>query len=199
MSLSHKHIGLKVLAKIKIYILSRAKLLITVWDEIPCNQSSHFGSLKKLCVDLIKINLHYLVCVCVCLFRWERLHQRMNDFPYWDFAWKLWVFLLTIERQWFCLKKQKSTYEKTQMSKLHCWYQDQLKYGFCKKSLRKDEPLTSWTLFWAFLSSHLGGFAVGATANPPKSDDKYAQKSVQLVRGSSFQSDFLQNLYFNTQ
>ena len=27
---------------------------------------------------------------------------------------------------------------------------------------------------------------MGATVNPPKSDDKYAQKSVQLVRGSSF-------------
>ena len=36
-----------------------------------------------------------------------------------------------------------------------------LMYGFCKKSLRKDEPLTSWTLFfWAYLSSLLGGFAV---------------------------------------
>ena len=34
---------------------------------------------------------------------------------------------------------------------------------------------------------------LGATANPPKIDDKYAQKSVQLVRGSSFRSDFLQN------
>ena len=34
--------------------------------------------------------------------------------------------------------------------------------------------------------------------NPPKSDDKYAQKSVQQVRGLSFQSDFLQNPYFNT-
>ena len=38
-----------------------------------------------------------------------------------------------------------------------------------------------------------------ATANPPKSDDKYAQKSVQLVRGSSFRSDFLQNPYFKTR
>ena len=36
-----------------------------------------------------------------------------------------------------------------------------------------------------------------ATANPPKSDDKYAQKSVQLVRVSSFRSDFLQNQYFS--
>jgi hypothetical protein len=30
MCLSNKHVGLKILAKIKIYILSRAKLLITV-------------------------------------------------------------------------------------------------------------------------------------------------------------------------
>ena len=36
MSLSHEHVGIKILAKIKIYNLSRAKLLITVWDEIPC-------------------------------------------------------------------------------------------------------------------------------------------------------------------
>ena len=42
-------------------------------------------------------------------------------------------------------------------------------------------------------------FWVGATANPPKSDDKYAQKSVQLVRGSSFRSDFLQNPFFNNR
>ena len=28
-------------------------------------------------------------------------------------------------------------------------------------------------------------------------DEKYAQKSVQLVRGSSFRSDFLQNPYFS--
>ena len=35
------------------------------------------------------------------------------------------------------------------------------------------------------------------TANPPKSDDKYAQKGVQLVRVSPFRSDFLQNPYFS--
>ena len=32
--------------------------------------------------------------------------------------------------------------------------------------------------------------------NPPKSDGKYAQKSVQLVRGSPFRNDLLQNPYF---
>ena len=30
-----------------------------------------------------------------------------------------------------------------------------LKYGFCNKSFRKDEPLTSWTLFSTYLSSKL--------------------------------------------
>ena len=52
--------------------------------------------------------------------------------------------------------------------------------------------------FWAHFSSVLGGFAVaGATANPLKTDDKYAVNCVQLVRVSSFQSDFLQNPYFS--
>ena len=37
---------------------------------------------------------------------------------------------------------------------------------------------------------------LGAIANPPKSDDKYVEKSVQLVRGSSFRNDMLQNSYF---
>ena len=43
--------------------------------------------------------------------------------------------------------------------------------------------------FWVGLLLHL--------LHPSKSDDKYAQKSVQLVRGSSFWSDFLQNPYFS--
>ena len=34
MSLTHEPAGPKILEKIKIYILSRDKLLITVWDEI---------------------------------------------------------------------------------------------------------------------------------------------------------------------
>ena len=34
-------------------------------------------------------------------------------------------------------------------------------------------------------------------ANPPKSDDKYVERSVQLVRGSYFRKDLLQNPYFS--
>ena len=56
------------------------------------------------------------------------------------------------------------------------WEKIVLKYGFYKKSLRKDAPLTSWTLFSSL----------------------FFQISVQLVRGASFRGDFLQNLYFRT-
>ena len=48
--------------------------------------------------------------------------------------------------------------------------------------------------FFEHIRHHL---CVGATASPAKSDDKYAQKNVELVRGSSFHSDFLQKPYFN--
>ena len=50
--------------------------------------------------------------------------------------------------------------------------------------------------FFEYICHHSWVGATGATANPPKSDDKYAQKSVQLVKGSSFRSEFLQNPYF---
>ena len=36
MGLSHEHIGSKEWAKIKIYMLTRAELLFTLWKEIPC-------------------------------------------------------------------------------------------------------------------------------------------------------------------
>ena len=37
MSQSHEHVGIKISAKIKIYILSRAKSLCSLCHEIPCN------------------------------------------------------------------------------------------------------------------------------------------------------------------
>ena len=36
MPLSHKHVGSKILPKIKMYTLTRAKLLFTLCYEIPC-------------------------------------------------------------------------------------------------------------------------------------------------------------------
>ena len=44
---------------------------------------------------------------------------------------------------------------------------ESLKYGFCKKSLRKNEALTSCPFFSFFYH-----FWLGATANPTKSDKK---------------------------
>ena len=43
MSLSNEHIGSKILAKIKLYILTRAELLFTLCYEIPCNQGPIFS------------------------------------------------------------------------------------------------------------------------------------------------------------
>ena len=37
MSLSHEHVGPKILGKIKIYVLTRAELLFPLCYEIPCN------------------------------------------------------------------------------------------------------------------------------------------------------------------
>ena len=51
--------------------------------------------------------------------------------------------------------------------------------------------------FFDHICHHFCVGATGATANPPKSDDKYVEKSVQLVRGSSFRNDLLQNPYFS--
>jgi hypothetical protein len=36
MALAHEHVGSKILAKINIYILTRAELLCTLCYEIPC-------------------------------------------------------------------------------------------------------------------------------------------------------------------
>ena len=46
MTLSHKHVGFKILAKIKIYTLTRAELLFNLCYEIPCKQGNYliFGS-----------------------------------------------------------------------------------------------------------------------------------------------------------
>ena len=38
MPLSHEHVGFKIVAKIKIYILIRAELLLNLCYEIPCKR-----------------------------------------------------------------------------------------------------------------------------------------------------------------
>ena len=45
MPLSHEQVGSKIAAKIQIYMLTRAELLITLCYEIPCiNELFHFLS-----------------------------------------------------------------------------------------------------------------------------------------------------------
>ena len=50
MALSHEHIGPKISSKIKIYILSRAKLLCSVCHEIPC-----------MCIALVETAYAWLI------------------------------------------------------------------------------------------------------------------------------------------
>ena len=53
-----------------------------------------------------------------------------------------------------------------------------LKYGFCNKSFRKDEPLTSLTLFSTYLSSKLDSTLCNQSIGEGESnfDDKYVEK-----------------------
>ena len=81
------------------------------------------------------------------------------------------------------------------------------KYGFCNETFRKDKSLTSWTLFSTYLSSKLDSlliktlerirFSSNQNIGEGESnfDDKYVKKSVQLVKGSSFRNDLLQNWF----
>ena len=70
------------------------------------------------------------------------------------------MFLMTT---WFCcvLRWPNLLYKmKYEWKDLYLLAKVLLKYGFCNKSFRKDEPLTSWTLFSTYLSSLLGGFVI---------------------------------------
>ena len=73
-----------------------------------------------------------------------------------------------------------------------------LKYGFCNKSFRKDEPLTSWTLlqhicphFWAWLLLY--------SEITPKSEDKYVVKVFNWSDVHLSEMTLLQSPYFSTQ
>ena len=43
MGLTNEHVGPKILAKIKIYVLTRAELLFQVCYEIPCSKQALFS------------------------------------------------------------------------------------------------------------------------------------------------------------
>ena len=62
---------------------------------------------------------------------------------------------------------------------------------FVKMNLRPVEH------FFQDICHHFWVGFLGTIANPPKSGDKYSEKSVRLARGSYFQNDLLQNPYFS--
>ena len=49
MGLTNEHVGPKILAKIKIYVLTRAELLITLCYEIPCSSAQPSRPCLKNC------------------------------------------------------------------------------------------------------------------------------------------------------
>ena len=53
--------------------------------------------------------------------------------------------------------------------------EEMLKYGFCNKSFRKDEPLTSWTLLQQ-ICPHFWAWLLNTIVITPKSEDKYVVK-----------------------
>ena len=50
MSLSHEHVGPKILGKIKIYVLVRAELLFPLCYEIPCSSGHTVTKRISICV-----------------------------------------------------------------------------------------------------------------------------------------------------
>ena len=72
-----------------------------------------------------------------------------------------------------------------------------LKYGFCNKSFWKDEPLINLTLFNILIIKIRFSLSNVLIRGESNFYDKYVEKGVQLVRGSSFRNDLLQNPYFN--
>ena len=68
MSLSHKHVGSKISAKIEIYILTRAELLCPLCYEMPCTTTARLYSNYLHC----KIERHLWMFPQICSFRAKR-------------------------------------------------------------------------------------------------------------------------------
>ena len=71
MAISHEHVGWKISAKIKIYILSRAKLLCSLWQQqvdIPINANNIKNSNK----------FNLVVVWNLCTFSWNSTSKRSH-------------------------------------------------------------------------------------------------------------------------
>ena len=62
MGLTNEHVGPKILAKIKIYVLARAELLITLCYEIPCKKKAVYKLEYPIIRDLEAIFLDPYNC-----------------------------------------------------------------------------------------------------------------------------------------
>ena len=69
------------------------------------------------------------------------------------------------------------------------------KYGFCNKSFRKDETLTSWTLL-QHICPHFGAWLLLYSAITPQSEDKYVEKVFNSTELYFSEVYFFQNWYF---
>ena len=58
MSLTNEHVGPKILAKIKIYVLTRTELLFQFCYEIPCRYKSGYKSVVYLSESFNKQGLY---------------------------------------------------------------------------------------------------------------------------------------------
>ena len=67
MGLTNENVGPKILAKIKIYVLTRAELLFTLCYEIPCTSGQLKCNLSATWVHLEDSLLHIL-CVLRCAY-----------------------------------------------------------------------------------------------------------------------------------
>ena len=71
-----------------------------------------------------------------------------------------------------------------------------LKYGFCNKSFRKDETLTSWTLL-QLICPHFWAGLLLYSAITPKSEDKYVVKVFNSSEFHLSEMTLFQNPYFS--
>ena len=101
MGLSHEHAGSKILAKIQIYILTRAELLFTLCPEIPCR--SHDKSTTLNYPKLVKENCfkvqHQLPWSSFQDYSWIKTNQKRFH----NIVWFCHRRVETLERGLFCL------------------------------------------------------------------------------------------------
>ena len=73
MGLTNEHVGPKILAKIKIYVLTRAELLFTVCYEIPCTTDVTLLFLPQLNILISIITNNHIFSKLIMITYWKLL------------------------------------------------------------------------------------------------------------------------------